>query len=174
ASPHRKEAPMLFHARLHDYPVSRRTPELRTAHREYLAKHAASLIARGAAQKFFAEEPFSRAGVYMSLELLRWSNPLERKPGAYTGKEGPNLWYLRAYAKPGLDARRAELFKEHGAYLAAREADLVVRGGVFAEDGKTWLGSAMVVALPDRKAAEAFAAGEPFCRNGLLERVAVE
>src|SRR4051812_39813023 len=197
ASPHEKEAPMFFHARLHDYPVSRRTPELRAKHREYLARHASSLIARGAvqsddaqtirgsvffgdfadqaeAEKFFAGEPFNRAGVYMSLELLRWSNPLERKAGAYTGKEGPNLWYIRGYAKPGMDAQRETLLKQHGAYLEAREAELVVRGGLFGDDGKTWMGSAMVLALPDRKAAETFAAEEPFCRNGLFSRVAIE
>jgi uncharacterized protein YciI len=188
---------MFFHIRLYDYPVSRRTPELRAAHRDYLGGYLAQLIARGAvqsddasaprgsiffgdfadraaAEKFIGEEPFNRAGVYMSAEIYRWNNPMERKPGAYTGKEGADLWYVRGYAKPGMDAKRESLFKEHGAYLDAREADMVVRGGVFTDDGKTWLGSAMVLKLPDRKAADAFAANEPFCRNGLFARIAVE
>ena len=188
---------MFFHIRLHDFPVSRRTAELRNQHRAYLGGFAGNLIGRGAVQsedgstprgsiffgdwadraaveKFMAEEPFNRNGVYMSAEIVRWSNVLELKPGTYTGREGPDLFYIRGYPKPGMDAKRESLLKEHGDYLAAAEPKIVVRGGCFSDDGKQWQGSVMVVRLPDRAAADRFAAEEPFCRNGLLARVVVE
>src|SRR4051812_44197833 len=187
---------MFFHVRLYDYPVSRRTPELRTQHRQYLAEHASHLIARGAVQgdegsgprgslffmdfadraaveHFIFNEPNYRAGVYMSAEIFRWSNVLERKPGEYTGLEGEGLWYFRGYAKPGRDAEREKLFKQHGAYLDLHRPSIVVRGGLFDTEDK-WVGSAMILKLADRKAADAFAAEEPFCRNGLFERISVE
>lgn len=188
---------MFFHVRMHDYPVPRRTPEVRTRHRQYLEQQAGHLIARGATQsddgtsirgsiffvefpdraaldRFLADEPFTQAGVYMGTEVFRWNNALNRAAGQYTGKEGQALWYLRGYARPGMDDRRRALFDQHGAYLEAREEQIVVRGGVFADDGESWLGSAMVVALPERAAADAFAASEPFCANGLFERISIE
>ena len=95
-----------------------------------------------------ADEPFNRNGVYMSAEIVRWSNVLELKPGTYTGREGPDLFYIRGYPKPGMDAKRESLLKEHGDYLAAAEPKIVVRGGCFSDDGKQWQGSVMVVRLP--------------------------
>ena len=85
---------MFFHIRLYDFPVSRRTAELRNQHRAYLGGFAGNLIGRGAVQsedgstprgsiffgdwadraaveKFMAEEPFNRNGVYMSAEIVR-------------------------------------------------------------------------------------------------------
>src|SRR4051794_16123455 len=111
---------------MHDFPVTRRTADVRTRHRQYLEEHAQRLIARGATQsddgatirgsvffvdfpdrpaldRFLAAEPFTSAGVYMSTEVYRWNNPLGRIPGQYTGKEGQALWYIRGYAKPGMD-----------------------------------------------------------------------
>jgi uncharacterized protein YciI len=187
---------VFFHIRTNDYPVSRRTPEVRAVHRKYLESHAGHLIARGAtqsddgqavrgsvyfvefpdrgaAERFIAEEPNNRAGFCMSTEVVRWNNAMQRRAGAYTGKEGQLLWYLRGYAKSGIAARRDAVAKEHREWLHARDADVALRGGILADD-ETWRGLALIVALPDRKAADAFAAEEPYCANGLFERVLIE
>jgi uncharacterized protein len=189
---------MLFHVRMTDYPVSRRTPELRDRHRQYFDDHADCFIARGAthgddggavlssviyvelpdraaAERFIAEEPNNKAGVYMNVEIFRWSNPLNRRQRDFPRRDGQVLWYIRGYAKPGAHARREALLAAHQAYFQPYDAaHFVVRGGVLDEDGRTWLGSANLIALPDRNAALAFAAEEPFCKNGLFERVLIE
>ena len=187
---------MFFHIRSIDYPVSRRTPEVRAVHRKYLESHAAHLIARGAtqsddgqtvrgsvyfvefpdrasAERFIAAEPNNQAGFCMSTEVVRWNNVLERRAGTYTGKEGQVLWYIRGHAKPGIAARRDEVAEEHRAWLHARDDSIALRGGVLG-DGGEWLGMALIVALPDRKAADTFAAEEPYCAKGVFERVLIE
>lgn len=188
---------MLFHIRLTDYPVSRRTPALREAHWRYLEAHAERLLVRGptlndegtvlrsslffgefadraAAERFIAEEPTHRAGAYMSVEMFGWGNPLKRRLSDFVRRPGQVYWYMRGYAKPGAHLRREALFETHKAYFAPWDGEhFIVRGGV-TDDAGEWVGSANLIALPDRKTAEAFAAEEPFCKNGLFERMVIE
>jgi uncharacterized protein YciI len=189
---------MLFHVRMTDYPVSRRTPQVRDQHRKYFDDHADHFIARGAThsddgktvrssviyvdfpdrpalERFIANEPCNRAGVYMSVEIFRWVNPLNRRQRDFPREEGQVLWYVRGYAKPSAHALRESLFAAHQAYFKPYDAEhFIVRGGVLADDGTTWLGSANLIALPDRESADRFAAEEPFCKNGLFERMVIE
>ena len=46
-------------------------------------------------------------------------------------------------------------------------------GGLLAEDGETRTGSVFVINVPDRKAAEAFSAEEPFRKAGLFRTVKI-
>jgi len=62
-------------------------------------------------------------------------------------------------------AKRAE----HKAYLAAVESSIHFAGPLVAEDGATVIGSLLVVDHPDRAAAEAWLADEPFTRAGLYQ-----
>ena len=188
---------MLFHVRLTDFPVSRRDPSLRDAHLKYLDDRNDTIIARGptqndegtqmrsgvffidvadraAAERFAAEEPYNKAGGMMNTEIFGWGNPLKRTQWDFQRKDGQVYWYHRGYAKPGAHLRRKDLFEAHQAYFKRYDAEhFIVRGGVTDEDG-TWAGSATLIALPDRKTAEAFAVEEPFCKNGLFERVLIE
>jgi uncharacterized protein YciI len=188
---------VLFHIRLTDYPVSRRKAELSPAHQKYLNERNDWILVRGptqndegtqplagvffidvadraAAERFAAEEPYNNAGCMMSVEIFGWGNPLKRRMTDFPRKDGQVYWYIRGYAKPGAHLKRQALFEAHQAYFKPYDAEhFIARGGVTDNDG-TWVGSANLICLPDRKAAEAFAAEEPFCKNGLFERVLIE
>ncbi|MFM9972743.1 MAG: YciI family protein [Burkholderiales bacterium] len=188
---------MLFHVRMTDYPISRRTPELRDQHWKYLDEHAAHFIARGptrtddgktmlssifyldfpdrpSVEDFIANEPNNKAGVHQEVEIFGWGNPLNRRQRDFPVKEGTIYWYVRGYAKPGAYLQRKELFEAHQAYFKPYDAEhFFIRGGVTSNDG-TWVGSANIVAMPDRDSIDRLVAQEPFCRNGLFERVVVE
>ncbi len=189
---------MLFHVRLSDYPVSRRNSALRDAHWKYFENHADHFIARGATfedddnifkasvifvdfpnrdavESFLANEPLNKAGVFQSVEIARWSNPLARRQRDFARKDGQVCWYIRGWGKPGTNDKRNELFAAHQAYFKPYDGEhFIVRGGVLADDGATWTGSANLISLPDRAAIEAFVAEEPFNKNGLFERIAIE
>ena len=189
---------MLFHVRLTDYPVSRRTDALREAHWRYFEDHAEHFIARGATrsddgktfkasvlyvdfpdraavESFVANEPLNKAGVFETVEIVRWSNPLGKRQRDFPRREGQSYWYLRGWGKPGSSPRRNALLGEHVAYFKPYDAEhFIVRGGALKDDGETWIGSANLIALPDRAAAEAFVADEPFYKNDLFERFIIE
>jgi hypothetical protein len=188
---------MLFHIRMTDYPVSRRTAALREEHWHYLGHHAAHFIARGptksddgiqmlssifyvdfpdraSVEQFVANEPNNKAGVYMHVEIFRWGNPLNRKQCDIPRKDGQTCWYVRGYAKPGAYRQRAGLLDAHQAYFKSYDEEhFIVRGGAMTDDGH-WIGSANLMAMPDRAAINRFVAEEPFCKNGLFECVVVE
>lgn len=189
---------MLFHVRLSDYPVSRRNANLRESHWAYFEDHAAHFIARGATfdddgktfrasvifvdfpdraavETFVANEPLNKAGVFERVEIARWSNPLARRQRDFARQDGQVCWYIRGWGKSGTNDKRNELFAAHQAYFRPYDAaHFIVRGGVLADDGITWIGSANLIALPDRATVEAFVAEEPFNKNGLFERVLIE
>lgn len=188
---------MPFHVRLSDYPVPRRTSAMREAHWQYLDQQADHIIARGptqsddgtvmrsslffvdfadraAVERFVAEEPTNRAGAYMSVEILGWVNALGRRQSDFPRKEGQVYWYIRGDAKPDAHLRREALLEAHKAYLKPYEAEHFIARGSLRNDAGQWIGSVNLIALPDRKTAEVFAADEPFCKNGLFKRVVIE
>jgi uncharacterized protein len=50
---------------------------------------------------------------------------------------------------------------------------MVYGGALLAEDGKTAIGSLLVVNLPDRAAAQKFSDGDPYAKAGLFQSVAI-
>ena len=188
---------MLYHIRMIDYPVSRRTAESREKHWQYLEARADVIVGRGptqdddgklsrsslffidvpdraAAERFVAEEPHNQAGCFMNVEIFRWTNVLKRHQDNFKRKDGQVYWYLRGYGKPGAHVKREALMDQHKAYLEPHDAErFILRGSVSTDDGQ-WIGSANLIALADRGAADAFAAEEPFCKNGLFERIVIE
>ena len=46
-------------------------------------------------------------------------------------------------------------------------------GGLLAEDGETRIGSVLMLNVPNREAAEAFSANEPFRKAGLFRTVKI-
>ena len=188
---------MFFHIRMTDYPVSRRKPDVREKHFQYLDSQTDIIVARGptqdddgkvmrsgvffidvpdraAAEKFVADEPHYQSGAFMNVEILRWNNMLGRKQRDFARKDDPVCWYIRTYAKPGAHVQRNILMNEHKAYLEPNDAErFIIRGGLSTDDG-AWLGFASLIALPDRSTADKFAAEEPFCKNGLFYSVLIE
>lgn len=69
--------------------------------------------------------------------------------------------------KPDHAALRQRVRPEHKAYLAGVADRMAFAGPLTHDDGQTMLGSLLVVDFPDREAAHAWLAQEPFTRAGL-------
>ena len=66
---------------------------------------------------------------------------------------------------------RAAKRDEHLAYLEEHKDILVLGGAMLADDGTTRIGSVLILNVPNRAAAEAFSADEPFRKAGLFKSV---
>lgn len=79
------------------------------------------------------------------------------------------LYILYNEDRPDGLAIREATREAHLAYLERHKDKVVLGGGLLSEDGKTRLGSVFIINVPDRKAAEAFSADEPFRKAGLFQ-----
>jgi len=83
------------------------------------------------------------------------------------------LYIIYQEDKEGGEAIRAATRESHLAYLERHRDILVLGGALLADDGVKRLGSCLIVNLPDRAAAEAFSADEPFRKAGLFKSVKI-
>ncbi len=83
------------------------------------------------------------------------------------------LFLIHCTQKPDGQAIRDAHYDAHRAYLQASPVDIKLAGPMVADDGGARIGSVFIVDVPDRAAAEAFSAGDPFSKNGLFERVLI-
>jgi uncharacterized protein YciI len=86
------------------------------------------------------------------------------------------LYMIYGVDKPGEEGRaiRAAAREAHFAYLEKHKDIIVLGGATLADppdDART--GSVLIVNVPSRAAADAFAKDEPFNRSGLFERYTV-
>jgi uncharacterized protein YciI len=70
-----------------------------------------------------------------------------------------------------LDLRKANR-DAHLAYL--RDSGVVVQAGPFLDEGGQMCGSLVVIDVPDRTAAGAWAAADPYAKAGLFAKVRIE
>ena len=63
----------------------------------------------------------------------------------------------------------------HLDYLEANKAQLLCAGPLLSDDADSprMVGSLLVLDLPDRAAADAFSAGDPYAKAGLFESIAI-
>jgi uncharacterized protein YciI len=83
------------------------------------------------------------------------------------------LYIIYQEDKEGGEAIRAAVKESHLAYLERHRDVLVLGGALLADDGVKRLGSCLIVNVPDRAAAEAFSADEPFRKAGLFKSVKI-
>jgi hypothetical protein len=83
------------------------------------------------------------------------------------------LYIIYQEDRPGGEAVRTATRAAHLAYLERHSDSLVLGGALLAEDGRTRTGSVLIINVPDRKAAEAFSADEPFRKAGLFQTVKI-
>lgn len=83
------------------------------------------------------------------------------------------LFLIHCTQRPDGQPIRETHYDAHRAYLKNSPVDIKLSGPMVADDGEARIGSVFVVDVPDRAAAEAFAAGDPFARNGLFEQVII-
>ena len=82
------------------------------------------------------------------------------------------LFAITNIDKPESSALRAATREAHLGYLDSIVAQVVLAGPVLNAEGQP-TGSLLIVEAPDRAAAEAFAAADPYARAGLFGSVTI-
>jgi uncharacterized protein len=123
---------------------------------------------RAAAEKFLADEPVNKAGLYRRVDIHRWSNSFGKRAADYRRKG------LQQFLCTGPKTAAPECYREHlhahESYFASYGDSFIFRGPIRSADGADNIGTALLLELPDRTAAEAFWNNEPFARNGGYRR----
>ena len=168
------------------------------AHWAFMDRYAQAMIARGptlaedgtptgsmhildlpdaaAARAFAYDEPFYQAGVFAEVMIRPWRNALGRTMWDFKGDPEHNRRFLViGHGKPGMSATRDTLLDAHRSYFIERhyQERFIARGPLLSDDGTEWVGSAMLIELPDRAAVAAMLADEPYVRNGLYDRIEI-
>jgi hypothetical protein len=119
---------------------------------------------RAAADAFVAGEPMHKAGVYRNVEIQRWSNSFGKRAADYARKG------LQQFLCTGPKTGTAEFFRSHlhahESYFASYGDSFIFRGPIRSADGADNIGTALLLELPDRAAADRFWNEEPFSKNG--------
>ena len=83
------------------------------------------------------------------------------------------LFAIHMIDRPGAAELRTSLRDEHLAYVGAHASDIYLGGPMLADDGETAVGSLVIMDFPDRAAALALIAEEPYNQAGLFESVTI-
>lgn len=83
------------------------------------------------------------------------------------------LYMLYGVDGPDSAARRDTAREEHFAYLEKHSDILVLGGATLADADDTRTGSLLIINVPDRAAADAFAEGEPLRKAGVFKSYTV-
>jgi uncharacterized protein YciI len=84
------------------------------------------------------------------------------------------FFVLHAFDKAGALPTRLANYDAHKAFLADTSPhgiSIIMSGPLVADDGKTMIGSLMILEAPDRASVEAFNRADPFFAAGIWERV---
>lgn len=82
-------------------------------------------------------------------------------------------WLVVAHDRPDAGPLRAETRGAHLEYLEATRDRVVRAGPLLTDDGATMQGSMLILDAPDRAAAEAWCAADPYAEAGLFSSVTV-
>jgi uncharacterized protein YciI len=119
---------------------------------------------RAAADSFVAEEPLNNAGLYERREIHRWSNSFQKRATDYRRKG------MQQFLCTGPKTGTPEFFRAHlhahESYFASYGDSFIFRGPIRSADGTENIGTALLLELPDRAAADKFWNQEPFAKNG--------
>jgi uncharacterized protein len=123
---------------------------------------------RAGVDTFVANEPMNKAGVYQQVEIHRWSNSFQKGAADYARKG------LQQFLCTGPKTGTPEFFREHlhahESYFASYGESFIFRGPIRSADGADNIGTALLIELPNRGAADRFWNEEPFARNGGYQR----
>ena len=82
------------------------------------------------------------------------------------------LFVITAFDRPGALERRSQVRPAHLDYLKSEAARIKV-GGPLVNDDDQPIGSLLIIEADDRRAAEAFADGDPYRQEDVFERVEI-
>ena len=173
--------------------------ELAEAHWSYMDAYADAMIARGptvaadgvthtgsmhmvdlpdpeAARAFAFDEPYYKAGVYGEVLIRRWRSELGRTMWDFedSGTRDDARFLIIGHGRPGPASTDAVL-DDHRRYLVNKgyAEQLIEYGPLSSDDGMEWLGSVMLIELPDQGAVDAMLQDEPFVLAGLYASVEI-
>jgi uncharacterized protein YciI len=84
------------------------------------------------------------------------------------------FFVLHAFDKEGASEMRLANYEAHKAFLvdtSPHRVSMIMSGPLVADDGKTMIGSLMIVEAADRASVEAFNRADPFHAAGIWEKV---
>ena len=125
----------------------------------------AQLDDRAAAEAFVADDPLNRAGIYEKTDIRRWSNSFLKRAADYRRK-GLQQYLCTGSKIPDAAPFFAQHLHAHESYFKKYEESFIFRGPLRSPDGTENVGTALLLELPDRAAAENFWNNEPFAANG--------
>ena len=126
------------------------------------------LDGRAAADQFVADEPLNKAGLYGKIEIQRWSNSFGKRAADYARKGQQQ--FLCTGPKTGTPEFFRSHLHAHESYFASYGDNFIFRGPIRSADGADNVGTALLIELPDRAAADRFWNEEPFSKNGGYNR----
>ena len=105
----------------------------------------------------------NKAGVYERVEIHRWSNSFQKRAADYRRKG------MQQFLCTGPKTGAPEFFRKHlhahESYFASYGDSFIFRGPIRSADGADNIGTALLLELPDRAAADKFWNEEPFPRT---------
>jgi uncharacterized protein YciI len=120
---------------------------------------------RAAADAFVANDPLSKAGLYGRTEIHRWSNSFQKRAADYKRK-GMQQFLCTGSKIPDSVEFFTKHLHAHESYFASYGDSFIFRGPLRSADGTENIGTALMLELPDRAAADKFWNNEPFAKNG--------
>jgi uncharacterized protein len=120
---------------------------------------------RGAAEAFLADDPLNLAGVYEKTDIRRWSNSFQKRAADYRRK-GLQQYFCTGSKIADAAPFFAEHLHAHESYFKTYDDSFIFRGPLRSPDGADNIGTALLLELPDRAAAERFWNNEPFAAHG--------
>jgi uncharacterized protein YciI len=125
-----------------------------------------------AVARFMAEDPLAVHGVVEGDEISDWHCALPMRLPTAQPRPGLTGFFFHGIGKPGITDFRNTIVPAHRAHLQQRDAsNCLARGYLTDAGGKVWLGSAMVYEFESRAALDDFFRTEPYCTNGIYERI---
>ena len=127
-----------------------------------------------AVAQFLAEDPLATYGVVEADQISDWHCALSTRQPTAPPRPGLQGFFFHGTGKPDSTALRNTIVPAHRAHLQPKDAShCLARGYLTDAGGKEWLGSAMVYEFSSRAALDDFFRDEPYCTNGLYEKIAI-
>lgn len=129
---------------------------------------------RAAAVAYINADPYSMEGIFANVDIQHWQPALEHRQLTYPRQEGTQQFIVHCTDVADSAALREPLRQAHRDYLNERADQVVARGPLKTDDGAAVTGSALLLDVADRAAAEALLANEPFHQAGVYGQVSIE
>ncbi len=129
---------------------------------------------RAAANAYINADPYTKAGIFESINIERWKPTFDVRQRDYKRKPDTMQFVIHAHDKADGAARRLPLREAQHAYLDRHPQIYIARGPLLDDEGKHMIGSLIMVDVADKAEADAFWAELPFNRGGVYERATME